>query len=134
LVTATARAATSGKNASIFEKKVSASWGFFTRKKSLMKPYRLTAKEIARAFEDGTTVVVRRIKGRGSMEGSRQVSVVDTESGLPVFQRRAVVEYDEGTGAEVASTVRMLDKCGMGGQGASASRHRVKKGLTFVFA
>jgi hypothetical protein len=82
-----------------------------------MKPFRLNLKEIRRAFEDGTTIVVRQ-----QASGLYMVAAVDLATRLPVF-KPSYVERDQ-VPAAVAAEVRMLDRCGWGGRGARASRER----------
>lgn len=74
------------------------------------------AKEIARADGDHTTVV------RPNPKGGYNVAVVKLD-GTPVFKIQHVATKAE-IGPALASDLRMMDKCAMGGPMADASRHR----------
>ena len=79
---------------------------------------RLTPKELARADEGWT--IVRRPQPNGLW----MVAAIDVKTGLP-FGAKVPIVGKEDTKEAVRQELRMLNKMGLGGDMAAASRHRL---------
>ena len=85
---------------------------------SRLMPVNLTLKELGRA-DGGYTVVVRPNRSKGGWN----VMIVRVATRRPVFQTRHVESKDQ-IPKEIASDLRMLNKCGSDSNMADASRTR----------
>lgn len=81
----------------------------------------LSDKEISRA-DNGYTAVVRPNREKGGWN----VAIVSIKTGRPVFKFHHVLSKKDMV-AELASDLRMMNKCGFDCKMADASRHRYLK-------